>query len=194
MGVINGLANDDVVVGLERELDALWRFGLKLTGNQDDAADLVQRTCLRALEQRQNYKSQGRMRSWLFSIEHRIWLNELRSRKVRESHALNTQNGTVTIMPGVSMTLEETYSSDNPETTVLLEQVYDVVETLPEAQRIIMILVCVEGFAYREVAEILDLPVGTVMSRLARARVSVGQRVLGKQRSYSDTKRGELES
>jgi len=194
MGVIRGLSNDEVVEGLESELDALWRFGVKLTGNQDDAADLVQRTCLRALEQRENYTSQGKLRSWLFSIEHRIWLNELRSRKVRESHALNTQNGTVTIMPGVSMKHEDTSSSDDPETTVLLEQVYDVVESLPEAQRTIMILVCVEGFAYREVAEILDLPVGTVMSRLARARVSVGQRVLGKQKSYSETKRAELES
>lgn len=178
--------DNEVALGLERELEALWRFALKLTGNADDSADLVQRTCLRALEQRQNYKPQGKLRSWLFSIEHRVWLNELRSRQIRSYHPLDSTTGSVAAIRGIAVNLDEAQPSDDPETNVLLDQVYGVVEALPEAQRMVVLLVCVEGFSYREAAGILDVPIGTIMSRLARARVSIGQQVLNDQSSFSN--------
>jgi RNA polymerase sigma-70 factor (ECF subfamily) len=76
-------AEFDVAASLEAELDALWRFAMRITANNDDASDLVQRTCVRALEKRSTYTPNGKFRSWLFQIQHRIWLNELRSRKMR---------------------------------------------------------------------------------------------------------------
>ncbi|MEM7259225.1 MAG: RNA polymerase sigma factor, partial [Pseudomonadota bacterium] len=102
----------DVATSLESELDALWRFGLRLTSNPDDAADLVQRTCVRALEQRHNYTPSGKFRSWLFQIEHRIWLNEIRSRKVRAHDYFDTTQSTVETESGSVFALEGRTSED----------------------------------------------------------------------------------
>jgi len=168
----------DVCQGLEDELDALWRFAHKLTGHTEDAADLVQRTCLRALEQRDNYSPEGKMRSWLFRIEHRIWLNELRSRQIRNHRSFSTGAADAAEMSGATAVSHDMIAGDSPESSVLLHQVYTAVEALPEAQRLAMLLVSVEGFSYREAAEILDVPIGTVMSRLARARASLGAQML----------------
>lgn len=160
---------------MQHELDSLWRFALKLTTSRDDAADLVQRTCLRALEQRDSYRAQGKLRNWLFRIEHRIWLNELRSRQIRNHRSFTPGLVAEDDVLAAEHSIE---SPDNPENNLLLHQVADAVESLPEAQRLVMVLVNVEGFSYREAAEILDTPIGTVMSRLARARIAVGKKML----------------
>ena len=186
--------HDEVAAGLTHELDALWRFGLKLAGNPEDAADLVQKTCLRALEQRENYKPQGKLRSWLFSIEHRIWLNEKRSLASRGGSVHRSGNRILTAVPIMSSEPEDSSRSDNPETNILLDQVYDVVEALPEAQRMVVLLVCVEGFSYREAADVLNVPIGTVMSRLARARVAIGEQVLNHQQVSQQQRSAENKS
>jgi RNA polymerase sigma-70 factor (ECF subfamily) len=62
---------------------------------------------------------------------------------------------------------------------MLFRQIVDAVHALPEAQRLVMMLVAVEGLSYREAAEVLEIPVGTVMSRLARARMTLGRRFIG---------------
>ena len=169
---------NEVTQGLEEELPALWRFALKLTADQDDAADLVQRTCLRALEQRASYDAQGKLRSWLFRIEHRIWLNELRSRKIRDNRSFSYSADLEQPDSAVDESAVTSPQMPTPEGNVLLHQVYKVVDGLSENQRIVMILVCIEGFSYAEAAIVLDIPVGTVMSRLARARVAIGRRML----------------
>ncbi len=168
---------DDVASLLESELNALWRFALRLTADSDDAADLVQRTCLRALEQQHNYHHNpaGKFRSWLFRIEHRIWLNELRSRKIRNHSSLNASNSAVEFESGRLSPLGHDGPVDAMETTHYLSQVCEFVERLPEAQRLVLQLVSVEGFSYGEAAEVLDVPIGTIMSRLARARVTIGR-------------------
>ena len=169
--------NEPFGLGLERELDHLWRFAWKLTGNTDDAADLVQRTCLRALEQQSSYIAQGKFRSWLFRMQHRIWLNELRSRKIR-NHASFTTNTDPSNYQSHEVQLPADTTTVSPESTVLFHQVNAAVESLPEAQRLVVLIVSVEGFSYREAAEILGIPIGTVMSRLARARICIGKRFL----------------
>lgn len=165
----------DVANSLESELDALWRFGLRLTSNPDDAADLVQRTCVRALEQRHKYAPQGKFRSWLFQILHRIWLNELRSRKVRAHDHLDTTQSTIESDSGRIFALANESGDDSTHTGVFLEQVYLAIEQLPQAQRLVILLVNVEGRSYQEAADILEVPIGTVMSRLARARIAIGK-------------------
>jgi len=166
-------------VAISTELEALWRYAWRLTGHEEDAADLVQRTCLRALEQRHHYKEQGKARSWLFSLEHRIWLNEVRARQIRTHRSFNTVTSSVEHFDGTDSAAnrsEGKASSDvEPENNLFMNQIVEAVEALPEAQRHVMLLACVEGFSYREVADILSLPIGTVMSRLARGRIAVGK-------------------
>ena len=168
-------STDDVAASLESELGGLWRFGLRLTANADDAADLVQRTCVRALEQRHKYAAQGKFRSWLFQIQHRIWLNELRSRKIRTHDSLYTTYTATEAASGHLSSLNAAESSDTAETQIFLEQVFGAVESLPEGQRLVVELVLVEECTYQEAADILQIPIGTVMSRLARARVAIGK-------------------
>lgn len=172
---------------LENELDTLWRFSWRLTGNQDDAADLVQRTCLRVLERADQYEARGRFPSWLMRVAHRIWINEIRSRSIRQQKTLSPSNTAVHMT-----TVEENKAIDGegflePESNVMLHQVHDAVENLPEAQRLVMLLVSVEGYSYKEAAEILEVPIGTIMSRLARARLLIGNRIL---QSNNDNKDG----
>lgn len=170
---MKSISSNPVSEGLERELDPLWRFTLYLTKDKHDAEDLFQRTCLRALEQHDKYEATGQLRSWLFRISQNIWYNELRSRKIRKSKSF--------VQPDpLNDTDDEAHrtNNDRPDTNLLFDQVFSAVEGLPEAQRLVIILVCVEGFSYRDAAAVLDVPIGTVMSRLARARLALGSKFL----------------
>jgi RNA polymerase sigma-70 factor, ECF subfamily len=159
---------------LQRELPQLlprlWRFALRLTRNAGDAEDLVQRSCVRALERRLQWQPGSAMLSWLFSIMHSIWLNELRSAQRRREASLDSGEGFAYD--------DVAASSGDPEQGLWYRQVVMAVEQLPEAQRLVMLLVAVEGMSYREASDVLGLPIGTVMSRLSRARSTIGERFL----------------
>jgi len=159
------------------ELPALWRFALQLTRDKHDAEDLVQRTCVRAMEQSDQYNDSGKLKSWLFRIAHNIWKNELRSRAVRQRGDLMAVN------PEGLEASEFGRDNSTPETRLELQQVVSAVEALPEGQRLVTQLVCVSGFSYSETASILDIAVGTVMSRLARARVAIGEQFINEEPS-----------
>lgn len=160
---------DEVQRQLPHMLPRLWRFALRLTRNTDDAEDLVQCCCLRALERRWQWRPDTVMLSWLFSIVHTTWLNEVRARLRRRESSLEWDDEFVEGMqqPG-----------RDPEHALMCRQIVEAVGALPEAQRLVMLLVAVEGMSYRETAAILNVPIGTVMSRLARARITVGSRFL----------------
>jgi RNA polymerase sigma-70 factor (ECF subfamily) len=147
------------MVGLAPELKRLWRFGLVLSGNRDTAEDLVQATCVRAIERSHQFMPGTRLDRWLFSILHSIWINELRARRVRQGGGLVDAESALIFDGARSI-----------ETNILAGQVLRSVQDLPEAQRETVFLVYVEGLTYREAAELLKVPIGTVMSRLAAAR------------------------
>jgi len=183
---------NDIANVLAAELEPMWRFALRLTANEADAEDLVQQTCLKALENAHRYDEKGRQRSWLFRIEHRIWLNQLRSRQIRHAGSFNQNANGV----GHSQAQDHTNADlakhselivdeHSPESELRLQQVYSQVESLPEAQRLVVVLVCDEGFTYHESADILDIPIGTVMSRLARARITLGKFMLANKKKVS---------
>jgi RNA polymerase sigma-70 factor (ECF subfamily) len=151
--------HDPVTNGIAGELTRLWRYGLVLSGNRDTAEELVQATCLRALERAHQFAVGTRLDRWLISILHSIWLNEVRSRKVRQGQGLVDADA-VLVFDGLKAT----------ETNILAGQVLREVQGLPEAQRETVYLVYVEGMTYREAADVLAVPIGTVMSRLAAAR------------------------
>ena len=151
-------------------LPRLWRFALRLTRHTADAEDLVQRSCMRALERRNQWQPGTILLSWLFAIMHSIWLNELRSAQRRREAQIDWEDESAHPVAPLS--------EGDPEHALMCRQILSAVHDLPEAQRVVMLLVAGEGLSYREAADVLEIPIGTVMSRLARARMAVGQRFL----------------
>jgi RNA polymerase sigma-70 factor (ECF subfamily) len=149
---------------LSQHLKRLWRYAVVLSRQRDVADDLVQATCVRALERAAQYNSGTRLDRWLFSILHSIWLNEVRSRRVRMGQGFVDADETL-VFDGAQQT----------ETHLMASQVMSKVQALPEAQRSTVFLAYVEGLSYREVAAVLDVPIGTVMSRLAAARAKLSE-------------------
>jgi RNA polymerase sigma-70 factor (ECF subfamily) len=102
----------------------------------------------------------------MFSIVHTTWINELRARSVRHRSHLDRDDA-------LMETVMDPAASD-PQTQVMNAQIINAVQRLPEAQRVVMLLVAVEGLGYQEAADVLEVPIGTVMSRLSRARQAIG--------------------
>lgn len=140
-------------------LPRLWRYGWVLSRQKHLAEDLVQATCVRALERAGQFAAGTRLDRWLLAIMHSIWLNELRSQRVRHGQGFVDAEQELSF-DGESQAQEQ----------VLAAQVIKRVNGLPEAQRETVFLAYVEGLSYKEIAEVLHIPVGTVMSRLAAAR------------------------
>jgi RNA polymerase sigma-70 factor (ECF subfamily) len=156
---MNTRRRDEVRSGLEAHLARLWRYGLTLSRSRVAAEDLVQATCVRALERAEQFEPGTRLDRWLFAILRSIWLNDLRSRRVQVGQGL--------------IDAEEALAVDGAheiETNISAAQVLRAVGTLPQAQREAVLLVYVEGYSYREAAELSGVPIGTIMSRLASAR------------------------
>lgn len=137
----------------------MWRFALVLSRNGDLAQELVQATALRALEKQALYSPGTRLDRWLMSMIINVWRNDLRARRVRiGAGVVDAEN--VLVLDGAAQI----------ETNIFASQVLNAVAQLPEAQRETVLLVYLEGWSYREAADALGIPVGTVMSRLAAAR------------------------
>lgn len=152
--------NPDFRTELSALWPRLWRLGLSLSGRRDVADDLAQSACRRAIERWHQFTPGTRLDSWVFAILVSIWRNERRAAVLRQSEALSDASSAI-----------EFVSDDNPETAYYYRQVVLAVGQLPEAQRETVMLVYVEGFSYAEAASALDIPIGTVMSRLAAARL-----------------------
>ncbi|HET7037804.1 MAG TPA: sigma-70 family RNA polymerase sigma factor [Thermomicrobiaceae bacterium] len=155
------------------QIDALYRTAIRLTRNPADAEDLVQETYLRAVRGLDRFQPGTNLRAWLFKILTNAFINEYRrrSRQPKSTSLDDTEEYYVyahLIDSGIQP------SSRRPEDEVLAsitdESVVRALEALPAEFRQVVLLADVEGFAYREIAEIMDIPIGTVMSRLHRAR------------------------
>lgn len=142
---------------LVAHLDRLWRYGLVLSRDRTTAEDLVQATCLRAIERAAQFRPGTRLDHWLLAILHSIWIDEVRARKVRAGQ-------------GFADPETELVVNSDAEDRVFANEVLARIDALPEAQRTVIFLVYVEGFSYREAADMLMIPIGTIMSRLASAR------------------------
>jgi RNA polymerase sigma-70 factor, ECF subfamily len=170
---------------LPLQLPRLWRFALRLTRHHDDAQDLVQRCYVRALERRHQWQPGTSLLSWLFAIMHSIWMNELRSAQRRREGSLGGEDDS-------TPEFADPNPGADPEYQMMFKQIVQSVQRLPEAQRLVMVLIAVEGMSYREAAEVLDVPIGTVMSRLARARISVGEQFIEGKHRLPAQERNEL--
>jgi RNA polymerase sigma-70 factor (ECF subfamily) len=151
------LPRDEFHRRLLETLPQLKRFARSYCGSRADADDAVQVTCERALERWQQWNGQGAFDHWLVKILINSWRDEQRSRKIRAGPALES-------VP------ERVDDTENQADRLYLEQVNEEIVKLPEAQREVLLLVASEGFSYQETASTLGIPIGTVMSRLCRAR------------------------
>jgi RNA polymerase sigma-70 factor, ECF subfamily len=151
----------EVRAGLEPSLAHLWRYALVLSKARDVADDLVQATCLRAIERADQFVPGTRVDRWLFAILRSIWLNEIRSRRIRE-------RGGVVDAEDVT-----TDGAREIEMNITASAVLKAIGRLPEAQRETVLLVYGEGYTYAEAAAVLAVPIGTVMSRLAAVRTAL---------------------
>ena len=147
-------------------LPKLRRFAGALTRNMDDADELVQMACERAIRKRDQWSDGGRLDSWLYTMMRNLWISELRKRKVR------TGQGVVEAKDQT-----ELHTDAVAEDKVYAGQVGQAIHDLPETLRRVVLLDCVEEYSYRETAEILDVPVGTIMSRLSRARSQIADAI-----------------
>ena len=138
----------------------LRRFAYSLTGNRQDGDDLVQSAIEKALRNAAQFQDGTRMDSWLYRIIQTLWIDDRRR---------NLRRGT-NMDPDDAHLSDEGKAASLPEDRMMLAQTRAAMADLPEPQRAVLALVAIEGLSYREAAETLDIPVGTVMSRLSRAR------------------------
>jgi RNA polymerase sigma-70 factor (ECF subfamily) len=151
---------------LEANIPALRRYAWALLRNASDADDLVQDCLVRALDQMDFKMPQGDLRRWLFTIMHNLHVSRRRRRTVRAEVTVDQSDA----VPPSRATQAETRDALRG------------LASLPEEQRQVLLLVTVEGFGYVDVAGILGIPVGTVMSRLSCARDKLRDFVEGKER------------
>ena len=141
-------------------LPKLRRFAMALTRNANDADDLVQEACERAIARSHLWNGEGRLESWVYAMTRNLWVDEIRKRKVRGG------GGVIDIFEQDDLNIDAA-----AEKAVYVSQVQKMILSMPEGLASVFLLVNVEGHSYRETAEILGIPIGTVMSRLSTARL-----------------------
>jgi RNA polymerase sigma-70 factor (ECF subfamily) len=150
--------NDQLVAVLPR----LRRFARGLTGSAVEADDLVQAACERALARTHQFQAGTRFDSWMFRIVQTVWIDQLRARDTRKTESEDA-----------ALNVGSDESVRRVEARMALREVQAAVDTLPAEQRVALLLVTVEGLSYKEAADVAEVPVGTIMSRLARARLAL---------------------
>lgn len=158
---------------LTAHIAALRRYAIVLTGNRADAEDLVQECLARAIAAAASWPGGPHLRRWLFRILHNIHVSDLRRRRVRSDYDRAT-------------VFETAHAPDQPA-QLEAQAVLAALARLPEPQRQAISLIAIDGMRYDEAAAILGIPVGTLMSRLARGREALRQ-ALGDKDEGADTK------
>ena len=153
-------------------MDALYGAAFRLARNPRDAEDLVQDVMLRAYRFWDSFEKDSNCKAWLFRILTNTFINHYQKKK-RSREVLDAAVAEQSVTDGV-LVHERSYSQRNPEALLLDQSLSDDVaralDSLSPEFRVAVVLCDVQGFSYKEIAEILDCPVGTVMSRLHRGR------------------------
>ena len=144
-------------------LPRLRRFAINLTGDQDQGDELVQQGCERALQRFSQFRDNTRIDSWLYKIIHTQWIDRLRRQKTRENHVRQQQSTSGQLVNLPSRRLDATID------------IRQAMSTLADDHRAAISLVVIEGYTYNEAAQVLEVPAGTVASRVARARQELAQ-------------------
>lgn len=154
-------------------LPRLRRFARALAGNATEADDLVQGACERALRMQERFTPGTRLDSWMFTIIRNLWIDTRRGGAARERDALPLEHAET--VPGADGEAEA-------EIRVTLGEAERAMLRLPAEQREALALVCIEDMSFQEASDMLGVPIGTVMSRVARARLALGRAMAGFER------------
>lgn len=159
---------ETVVDQLAGQIAGLRRYAFALTGDRHAAEDLVQETLTRAIGAAQSFRDGGNLRAWLFSIMHNAFISGTRRRR---GHEVELDDAALQV-------------AESPRQLVHLEvrDVLSALARLPEPQRAALSLIALEEFSYEEAARVLDVPLGTLMSRLARGREALRRIMRGEER------------
>jgi RNA polymerase sigma-70 factor (ECF subfamily) len=144
---------------------ALYRYAYRLTGSDSDAEDLTQETFCKAHHKRDQLREPARAKAWLFSILRNAYLHRLRAQRQQRFVSLEALGDLAEPLP-------------EPLPPIDPVQLQDALQELSEVYRTPLILYYFEDFSYRDIAEQMELPLGTVMSRLARAKAYLRSRLL----------------
>lgn len=148
-------------------IDSLYNLAIRMTQNKQDAEDLVQEASLRAYRYFDKFKPGTNFKAWIMTIARNIYINDYR-KKLKEPQKIDFEEVQNSIgLSEISGAQEEIFS----------ESIQAVIDNLPEELRTTIILFYVEGFSYKELAGIMDIPIGTVMSRLYTARQILKKRL-----------------
>jgi RNA polymerase sigma-70 factor (ECF subfamily) len=160
----NDSSHEDVAV--IEYMDTLYRYAMVLTRNRSEAEDLVQETYLRAMRAMRRLRAGSNVKSWLLVILRNIWLNQLRRRRTTPTMVeIDVDETIANVVAETSKGPHALYVSKRE-----CEQVREAIQRLPVDFREVILLREYEELSYQEIASVLGCPVGTVMSRLARAR------------------------
>ena len=157
----------DMLAQVEPLIPALRRYARALMRNRAAADDLVQ-DCLERAVSRWHQRRDGSVRAWLFTILHNLAVTQFRQAAARGRH-----------MPIDDASEQELVSAAAQEQGLIFQDVLGKLAKLPEEQRAVLLLVAVEDLSYADAATVLNVPVGTVMSRLSRARERLQQEMDG---------------
>ncbi|HLL79313.1 MAG TPA: sigma-70 family RNA polymerase sigma factor [Ktedonobacteraceae bacterium] len=171
-------ASEDFTAGVIAQLDSLYRTALRLTRNPQEAEDLVQETMLKAFRFSSQYQPGTNLRAWLFRILNTSAINRYRKQSTHptptslpEGEEFYLYNH-IRDLSGQELT---TAAEDEVLSHYLDEDVFNALNDLPYNFRMPVILADIEGMSYKEIAEALSIPIGTVMSRISRARRQLQQ-------------------
>lgn len=163
--------------------NSLYGAALRMSGNPPDAEDLVQETYLRAFRAWDQFEPGTNLKAWLFRILTNLYISQYRRRQ-REPQVVAAAAAEEF---DLYTSLVDRRSASESAETVALDQMIDTdikraLDGLPESFRTVVVLADVEGFSYREIAEMVGVPIGTVMSRLHRGRKALQKALMGKAR------------
>ena len=161
-------------------LDQLYAAAMRMTRNPSDAEDLVQETFVKAFAAFHQFTEGTNLKAWLYRILTNTYINSYRSKKRRPDETELDEAEDLYLyrrLGGLEAVAAGRSAEDELMDFFTDQQVKDAIEALPEQFRMAVLLADVEGFSYKEIAEILDIPIGTVMSRLHRGRRALQKRL-----------------
>ncbi|MBI2952302.1 sigma-70 family RNA polymerase sigma factor [bacterium] len=159
---------------VDRHKNRLFNFVYRFVGDRETAEDIVQETFLRAFRRRKEYRAIANFSTWLFTIAGNLAKSELRRRKRWRFFSLNWDEESET---GIEIPDESHRPDTMAETAMTDEMIQEAIESLPANYRKVILLRDVEGLSYQEIAKIVSRPVGTVKSRVNRARLRLQRRL-----------------
>ena len=163
----------DMLLQVEPLIPALRRYARALLRDRANADDLVQ-DCLERAVSRWSQRREGDVRAWLFTILHNLAIDQFRQSSTRGSHL------------SIDETQEDNFGeAASQEQKLMYQDVLNKLARLPEDQRAVLLLVAVEDLSYADAAKALNIPVGTVMSRLSRARERLQREIEGVAHTHS---------